>query len=678
MIPRNFFAELKRRNVYKVAVAYAVVGWLLIQAGSILFPIFEAPAWVLKVFVTLVFLGFPVALVLAWAFELTPEGLKRTEEAGSTESITRRTGRKVTALIVIAAVSAAGLLAFQFLRTKSAPAVPEKVPSETAGVIPLKSIAVLPFASLSEDKANEYFASGIQDEILTRLAKIADLKVISRTSTQQYQSKPGNLPEIAKQLGVAHILEGSVQKVGDAVRVNVQLIKAETDAHLWADTYDRKLTDIFAVETEVAQRIANSLEAHLTGREQEQMAAVPTKNPQAYDSYLRGLALLVRESNEDVQKAADFFQQAVERDPDYAQAWAQLSIAESQLYFNEDQTEVRKDRSRRAAEMAVRLQPELTEARNAQGLFYYLCLNDFNGALVELEKALKDAPNNADALFYTGLVKRRQGKLDEAIKQLQRATLFDPRNPDMWANLGRSYRGKRDFRAAREMFDRAFVLSPDDLILTASKAETHFAEGDLDAAETALRAVGPAATREVVWGNATCLFFRRRFEEAAQVAADGMKKLKAHSPLSDADDKASLGIFRVLAGHHSEGRALLEEARRDLIALRAQGNTHGRLDEVLILTCAALADAPAVERQAEGLFSRTEHDLWLAGRTNEIVATAYSFLGDADRAIPLLQRALSLSYYRAITPALLRLDPVWDPIRNDPRFQELVAQKPKP
>src|SRR5437868_9496029 len=275
----NFFAELKRRNVYKVAVAYAVVAWLLIQAASIILPTFEAPGWVIKVLMAALALGFPLAVVLAWAFEMTPEGIKRAEGLSPNESITHRTGRKLTILIIALALIAFGLVVFQFVRPKSAEVV---AGSPTPGLsvvatqaIPQKSIAVLPFKSLSEDRSNNYFADGIQEEILARLSKIADLKVISRTSTQKYQSSPDNLREIAQQLGVTNIVEGSVQKAGDQVRITVQLINATTDAHLWAESYDRKLTDIFAVESEVAQRIASSLEARLSGHEKEQLANVP-------------------------------------------------------------------------------------------------------------------------------------------------------------------------------------------------------------------------------------------------------------------------------------------------------------------------------------------------------------------------------------------------------------------
>jgi TolB-like protein len=316
----QFFRELKRRNVYKVAIAYAVVAWLLIQIASILFPTFEAPVWVMKVFVAIVVLGFPIALIFAWAFELTPEGIKRSEDVAPSVSITHRTGRKLVAGIAVPAVMAAALLAYQLLREpRSTTSDSNSAPS--AG-IPDKSIAVLPFDSLSEDKANAYFAVGVQDEILTRLAKVRDLKVISRTSTQQYQSKPGNVAEVAKQLGVAHLLEGSVHKAGDAVRVNVQLIKADGDSHLWAETYDGKLTDMFAFQTDVAQRIAKSLEATLTGREKQAINHIGTKVPAAYDAYLRGLALRNAQSREEQNQLLAYCRQAVALDPNYAAAWS--------------------------------------------------------------------------------------------------------------------------------------------------------------------------------------------------------------------------------------------------------------------------------------------------------------------------------------------------------------------
>ena len=275
MNPRNFFAELKRRNVYKVAVAYAVVAWLLIQAASILFPTFEAPGWVMKVFISAIVLGFPVALLLAWAFELTPEGVKRTDEVPRGQSIARSTGRKLDFAIIGVLALAVALLVFDRFRPK---------PGTHASSIADKSIAVLPFENLSRDPDNAYFATGVQDEILTRLAKVSELKVISRTSTQRYQSKPGNLREIAHELGVAHILEGSVQRAADSVRVNVQLIKADTDAHLWAETYDRKLAEIFQVQSDIALQVASALEAKLTGREQREIGTVGTTNQRAYEA----------------------------------------------------------------------------------------------------------------------------------------------------------------------------------------------------------------------------------------------------------------------------------------------------------------------------------------------------------------------------------------------------------
>src|SRR2546428_6413639 len=316
---RNFVSELKRRNVYKVAIAYAVVAWLLIQIATQVFPFFEIPNWAVRLIVLVIIVGFPIALIIAWAFELTPEGLKRTEVADELAKKSSRNRAWIYVVIIAGAISVSLFFLGRYTATSK---------QSGSAELPAKSIAVLPFESLSEDKANAYFADGIQEEILTRLAKIADLKVISRTSTQQYQSKPGNLFEIAKQLGVANILEGSVQKAADQVRVNVQLIQVASDSHLWADTYDRKLVDIFGVESEIAKAIAESLQAKLTGGEQQALAVKPTNNSEAYDAYLRGLALEARASSpNDSLKVIGFYERSVQLDPAFALAWARLSRA---------------------------------------------------------------------------------------------------------------------------------------------------------------------------------------------------------------------------------------------------------------------------------------------------------------------------------------------------------------
>src|SRR5438067_7177195 len=309
----NFFAELKRRNVYKVAVAYAWVAWLLIQAASIFLPAFNAPQWAMQIVILILVIGFPIALVCSWAFEITPEGIKRESEVQTDESITHHTGRKIVALTIVLAVTATGLLIFQFVRARST--------SPSEATITNKSIAVLPFDNLSGDPQNAYFSEGVQDEILTRLAKIAELKVISRTSTQRFKSAPNDLRQIAQQLGVANILEGSVQKANDQVRVNVQLINALTDAHLWADTYDRKLTDIFAVETEIAKTVAEVLQAKLTGSELNAIAKVPTTDSEAHELYLKGRFFWNKRTGADLQTAIQYLNQGVAKDPGYALAY---------------------------------------------------------------------------------------------------------------------------------------------------------------------------------------------------------------------------------------------------------------------------------------------------------------------------------------------------------------------
>jgi len=641
MNPRNFFAELKRRNVYKVAVAYAVVAWLLIQAASILFPTFEAPAWVMKVFIAAVALGFPIALIFAWAFELTPEGIKRTEDVASDESITHRTGRKLTLSVAAVALLAIGLLLFQMLRPRVDRARPgSSSPTREQQRIPEKSIAVLPFESLSEDKANAYFATGVQDEILTRLAKVAELKVISRTSTQQYQSKPGSVAEIAKQLGVAHILEGSVQKAGDSVRVNVQLIKADTDSHLWAETYDRKLTDIFAVETEIAERIARSLEAKLTGREKEAISYVGTKNPAAYDAYLRAIALRNSQSRQDQERLLQFSRQAVALDPNFAAAWAEIAYAEGLKYIQGHRTAAQEALAKEAAANALRLDPDHGNGHAAWGLYLYYCLQDYDGALIELQQARQQSPNEAVIIQAIGLVKRRQGKLDESVELQVQAAALDPRNQDIWANLGFTYRGMRNLPEARAMFDRALAIAPNDPSILSRKADTYIAEGDLTIAARLYDELPFEFMNEGYEARIRILALQRKYEEAlAKILAD-MKKAAAPEPADLAFVHLLLGELHVVSGRRPQGDLLLAQAEAELKALRDQGNNNPDLVAGDLEIQALLGNRAEVERIAPEFVASHAKDRWRGPSAEQAATRAYMILGDKERVLANLERLL--------------------------------------
>jgi TolB-like protein/Flp pilus assembly protein TadD len=491
MRERNFFAELKRRNVYKVAVAYAVVAWLLIQAASILFPTFEAPAWVMKVVFALVALGFPIALVLAWAFELTPEGIKRAEDVQSGESITRRTGRKLVALTVGLAVIAAGLLAFQFLQSKSSSSTALARPLDS---IPAKSIAVLPFDNLTEEKANAYFAEGIQDEILTRLAKVAELKVISRTSTQQFKSAPANLREIAKQLGVANILEGTVQRSPDQVRVNVQLINAATDGHLWAEIYDRKMTDIFALESEIAKAIADKLQAKLTGNEEHAIVAKPTESTEAHDLYLKGRYFWSKRTAKDLRTATSYFEAATKADPKYALAYAGIADSYLLLPFYGGETEPAETypKVKEMAEKAIALDPTLPEPHASLGLLHTVADYNFTDALRELERAVALDPNYATAHHWLGNAALPPlGLFDRAIAESKRAVELDPLSVNINNDLGGTYWYAGRFKEAIVQHRKAVELAPDLYYPHYNLAQALQCDGDLPGAiaeyETAVR-----------------------------------------------------------------------------------------------------------------------------------------------------------------------------------------------
>lgn len=660
----EFFQRLKQRKLVQWAIAYVAAAFALLQGIDIIGQQFGWPDSVRRGITLALVVGLFVTLVLAWYH--------------GERGVQRVTGTELLIIGLVLAVG--GGLLWRFASThapdnKTSVVSNESGVSEPSRVIPEKSIAVLPFASLSEDKANAYFADGIQDEILTRLSKITQLKVISRTSTQQYQSKPGNLSEIARQLGVAHILEGSVQKSNDSVRVNVQLIKAEGDSHLWAETYDRKLTDIFAVESEVAQRIAGSLEARLTGREQQQLADVPTKDPHAYEAYLRGRTLLNVQGLDAIDSAIGFLRKAVELDPKYAEAWAQLAIAESQESGHE-RTPEQLELARHAAETAVRLQPESAETHTGLATFYYYALHDYDRALAELEEARRWSPNDANVIFYIGLIKRRQGKLDEAIEYQRKATVLDPRNSDIWVNLSGTYRGKRDFKTARATIDQALAISPDELDIVGYKAEIDIAEGNLDAADEILRGRKAVPGTEAFYLKIYALVCRRKFEEALAVFAGSDDTINPR-PLSRARRNVFRGEVEYLAGHREESRRLMEQGRAELLALRAQGNTSQDLTQGLIGVYAFLDDREAFEHEADALLRAKAGDKWGLGSSEQEVAYGYAIIGDADRALPLIERGLSTECDSSLTTAMLRQDPIWDRIRNDPRFQKLCKEPNK-
>ena len=461
----------------------------------------------------------------------------------------------VAALLALVAL-VAGIVMFSRHRVRSTLAAPEK------------SIAVLPFENRSEDKANAYFAAGIQDEILTLLSKIADLKVISRTSTQRYQSKPGNLSEIAKQLGVANILEGSVQKAADRVRVNVQLINAQTDSHLWAETYDRKLTDIFGVESEIAKGIAESLRAKLTGREEQALAVKPTNNPEAYDAYLRGLAFEGRSlySAETLREFKGFYERAVQLDPNFALAWARLSRADAFLYFSSaDQTSARRDAAKSALENAQRLQPNSSETLLALGYYQYWVLRDYGAAKTTFDRVSKMLPGNSEVPRALALIARREGHWDESIAYFEQALALDPRNVRLLTYAAETYSMVRQFPAARKLYDRALDIAPNDLDLMAQKAAIYQAEGNLqEAAKLLAKVNAQTPSRAAFTSKITQLTLERNLDEAVR----WLQALPAQFHFDDEYDKGSyeawLAFMLRLAGDTAGAKVTAEHARNAL------------------------------------------------------------------------------------------------------------------
>ncbi len=609
-------------------------------------------------------------------------GVSSTQTKARAESIVSKIKRHkqgVLLAVAAAAILALAAVGYSFFVAAWAPSPDEK------------SIAVLPFENLSEDKSNAYFADGIQDEILTRLSKIADLKVISRTSTQRYKNTSQKLSEIASQLGVANLLEGSVQKTNDQVRVNVQLIRAASDSHLWAETFDRKLTDIFSVESEVAKSIADQLRAKLTGQEEELIAAQPTNNPEAYDAYLRGLAFEGRNNVSNYStnlegKAIGFYERAVQLDPDFAIAWARLSRADSRLYFNRGDAAAaaRGGAAKHALESAQKLEANSPETLLALGYYQYLVQRDYGSARTTLESASKMLPGSSEVPRALGAIARREGHWNQSIAHFEQALALDPRDVELLMDAAWTYAMLRQFPPALKLYDRVLDITPDDADVMASKAGIYQAKGTLQEAAHFLSGINEQTPNEQTFTvKINQLRLEHNYGEAVRLLQARLAEFHFASPFDKGYEQVALALAQRLAGDKAGAEVTAEDARSTLEQLyRDQPDNAALAVRVSQAYAATGKNESALKLAARAIMLLPRTLDQVSGPTcEENLALIHTTLGEKSRAISTLTQLLQTPYNSwiyapaPITPAFLELDPIWDSLRTDPAFRKLCEKK---
>ena len=554
-----------------------------------------------------------------------------------------------------------------------------------------KGIAVLPFENLSHDPDNAYFTEGIEEEILTRLASIANLRVISRSSTQQYQNGPRNLSQIAKQLGVANILEGSVQKAADQVRVNVQLIDARTDSHLWAQSYDRKLTDIFAVQTQIAREVADALQVNLTAREKQTLAVKPTNNLEAHDAYLRGLAFEARSrspfySPDLVGKATAFYQQAVQLDPNFALAWARLSRANAYIYNSgtDSTPAARREIAKTALDNAQQLEPNSPETLLALGYYQYWVLRDYERAKITFDGIRGLLPSSSEVPHALGLIARREGQWEQSVTYLQQALALDPRNVRLLMNSAETYAVLRQFPAALKLYDRVLDILPNDLDVMAAKATVYQGEGDLKLASSLLSEITEQTPNEdTIRIKVTQLQLERNYSEAVRLLQARQAQFHFASEDDKANDQVTLAMVQRLAGDAAGAKITAEPARNTFQRLYLDQSDNFHLAAQLSQAYAAMGEKDSALKAAERaiVLRPRAKDRMRGPALEENLALIQTMFGENSRAISTLSELLQTPYNSwvyspvPITPALLKFDPIWDPLRGDPAFQKLCEEK---
>src|SRR5438067_6104761 len=653
----GFFEELKRRKVYRVAAAYIIAAGFIIQIASAVFPAWELPNWAFRFVVVLLLIGFPISLILAWAYDLTPQGIRATPAP--------RTHRRQNLIMLIAIGVVVSAVGGFFLFPRASARNVEK------------SIAVLPFQSLSDEKENAYFADGMQDDILTNLSKIGDLKVISRMSVMSYRGDGvRNAREIGKALGVATLLEGSVRRAGNRVRVNVQLINANNDEHIWAEDYDRDLTDVFAIQTDLAQKIASALQAKLSPNEKERFDRRPTQNPDAYLLFIQAHDYANRPDMlpDASLKAEQLFEQATKLDPNFALAFAGLSMVESWLYHTSDPVAARREKARLNADEALRLQPDLPEGHLALGFSYYYGNRDYERALAEFEIARRGLPNESQAYLAIGSIQRRQGKWVESNANLEKAATLDPKNTNVLMNLCYSYMAQRDFEAANKTVDRLISASPQSFQARALKGFIALQlKGDLSAAEKVFSAIPPESDPGLMTlARFWILKLKRNFPEALQVLQQFHGAMLHETSTAPAPKTFLEAEIYLLQGDEAKARTALEHARvvseqllREAPEDAARHEQHG-----LILAALGQKEEAIIEgNRAVELLPESE-DAFDGPQVTATLAQIYAWTGEFDEAFRLLDHLLVVPNGLALP--MLELDPAWDALRKDPRFQALI------